>query len=247
MDKRILKIISVVLMAVTVISSAVYATADDSKAFQNTLEGNYYLSSAESLLGESFYRKNAGILQESIVNYSKMVQCYTSIYDLAIEKDFDEFVAAYKQGKSLSGLIQATNSYYTTVSGEWDVIPGTAEMKKVGDDFIVGTVYESDNGKMFCLPEDKTLNSEIDKQYNIDNTYGTFVIIYGIGCGILLSDGKQESVILLLPAQEIDIKTNTLFSADEFMTQINNLKESIVRPPVEMGVNSDGEINCIVG
>lgn len=209
-------------------------------------ERNYYEVMDPGLFDDAFYEANH-ILHGGKIDCSKIVQCYESIYNLAVEEDFDEFVAAYKQGTPLSKLIQATNSYYTTVSGEWDVIPGTAEMEKVGNDFIVGTVYETDNGSMFCFPENNELYSELCTRYDSDHTYATFTIFYGVGCTIVLSDGEQESVIFMDTIPELQLKANVLNSADQAMEKIIAARDSIVQPQYEPEVNSDGEINAVTG
>ena len=47
--------------------------------------------------------------------------------------------------------------------------------------------------------------------------------------------------------RKVCMSANILYSADQVMEKIIAAKDYIVRPSVEMEVNSDGEINAVAG
>ena len=49
------------------------------------------------------------------------------------------------------------------------------------------------------------------------------------------------------PNRHLGVEANVLYSADQVMEKITAAKDYIVRPSVEMEVNSDGEINAVTG
>ena len=219
-------------------------SAADISAF----EAKYYLPLGADAFDEQFYSENEGVLLGSTIDESKVVQSYELIYDPTIETDFDSLVTEFKHGKSFSELIRPTVYYYTLASGgNRDAVPGTAILEKVNGHFKVDSFVEADKGKVFCISNDQALYKEISDQYDPEEIEMKFITFYNIGYGILISDGQQESIVFTDPNRHLGVEANVLYSADQVMEKIIAAKDYIVRPPVEMEVNSDGEINCIVG
>ena len=254
MKNYILKITVTLLALSIIIFNAAVAVADNykitlkDKNLQECFMEKYYTSDSTELLDAQFYLKNEGVLLGSTIDESKVVQSYELIYDPTIETDFDSLVTEFKHGKSFSELIRPTVYYYTLVSGgKRDAIPGTAILEKVNGHFKVDSVVEADKGKAFCTSNDQALYKEISDQYDPEEIEMKFITFYNIGYGILISDGQQESIVFTDPNRHLGVEANVLYSADQVMEKIIAAKDYIVRPPVEMEVNSDGEINCIVG
>lgn len=217
----------------------------------SSFEAKYYLPLGVDAFDEQFYSENGEMLDWGKIDTSKVVQSYKLIYENPSAADeFDAFVTAYKKGKFLSELIEPDNEYYATVSvTNQSYSTGMVILEKENDRFMIHSCYLGDDNDswLFSFPNNGTLAADICSRYDPAATEVKFVMFSFIGCGLLFSDGQQESIVFTYPIQDLRVKANVLYSTDQVMENIIATRDSIVRPQHEPEVNSDGEINYWVG
>lgn len=217
----------------------------------SAFEAKYYLPLGADAFDEQFYSENGEMLDWGKIDTSKVVQRYKLIYENPSAADeFVAFVTAYKKGKFLSELIEPDNVYYATVNvPNQSYSTGMVTLEKENDRFMINSSYLGDDNDswLFSFPNNGTLAADICSRYDPAATEVKFVMFSFIGCGLLFSDGQQESIVFTYPIQDLRVKANVLYSTDQVMENIIAARDSIVRPQHEPEVNSDGEINYWVG
>ena len=234
-------------------SGSLQSQADEtiSAADISAFEAKYYLLLGADAFDEQFYSENGEMLDWGKIDTSKVVQIYQLIYENPSDADeFDAFVAAYKQGGSISELIEPKDMYYANVNvTNQSYSTGMVTLEKENDRFMINSSYLGDDNDswLFSFPNNGTLAADICSRYDPAATEVKFVMFSFIGCGLLFSDGQQESIVFTYPIQDLRVKANVLYSTDQVMENIIAARDSIVRPQHEPEVNSDGEINYWVG
>lgn len=208
-------------------------------------EKNYYETIDPALFDDAFYEAYF-ILEGGRIDSSKIVEVNGPVYTIHIIDEFDAFISDFESGKPLSEMIEP-HVYYSTLIGSTIQPEGeTALLDKDGSRFKVDSVV-SDSGTDFYFPSDKTLLSQICKLYEPEETTVQYVNLNPAGEGILFSDGKQEHIVFFYTAFVPGLEKGVLYSASYVMSAISAERDDIAHPPVEMEVNSDGEINAVTG
>lgn len=247
MNKKITKIISLILMLALLICSTIIVEAYDYKLVQTNIAESYYSPIEKDVLNANFYAENKAILDERVVNSENTVAIYETAFDFSSQKDFDNFITMYNSEKSLNDTILGTDAFFTTVYDKSNDTYSTALMGKENGKMSVGAIYVNDGGSLFNMPEEKTFFTEINKYCNLDTINCKYVIFKGVGSGILVTDGEQELVVLLAPAYYVPIEANTIFTADEFVGELIKYENTIVCGLGIYEINEEGEINYIIG
>ncbi len=234
-------------MFALIVCSTVIAQANDYNFVYNKIIENYYTPLEYDVSNENFYSENNAILANRIINEEKSVAIYETKFNLSSKNGFNNFIEIYNMKKSLDKALIATNSYFTMVYDKCDKTYSTALINKENNKMYVGAIYKGDNGFVFNFPNDKDISAKIDKYCNINTIHCKFVIINGVGSGILISDGKQELIDILSPAYYVPIEPNTLYTVDEFINKLVDIKNSIIYNTQPYKTNPNGELNYIIG
>lgn len=248
--KRFSKTIALICAIVVVLTCAIIAAANENMAIanaQNNIENAYYEANYDSLVDNVFYNENAEILNGGFVDSSKIVQGYKPKYDTLTNSGFNSFVNAYKEGKKFYELVEPSEWYYTVVTQNDGDSASSAVMKKDGNNFVIGAVYNGDNGSLFTYPTNSRLSANIALDLNMNNLDAKLITLYGVGYGILFHDSEREYVVFTYPCEGVNISKGTIYTAEEVITIISECKNNIVRDGVEFEINEDGETNYITG
>ena len=195
------------------------SSSSSSKPSQKNIKApNDYYVSLDYYLDSGFYgnRENAELLSGTTVDTARIIPVYSmkSSYDLMREQsEVDAFLQDYDNGVSISDMCEQSGTYYAALSdgntAYLELKNGVLRVSAVG-----GSPFK------FDFPS-KVSN------YDGNATSAKYLLITRLLRGILVSDGNEESFIVLESLDPFDkkFKTNTLYPISDIVEFIRNNKD----------------------
>lgn len=195
------------------------SSSSSSKPSQKNIKApNDYYVSLDYYLDSGFYgnKENAELLSGTTVDTARIIPVYSmkSRYNLMREQsEVDAFLQDYDNGVSISDMCEQNGSYYAALSdgntAYLELKNGVLRVSAVG-----GSPFK------FDFPS-KVSN------YDGNATSAKYLLITRLLRGILVSDGSNESFIVLESLDPFDkkFKTNTLYPISDIVEFIRNNKD----------------------
>ena len=195
------------------------SSSSSSKPSQKNIKApNDYYVSLDYYLDSGFYgnRENAGLLSGATVDSEHIVPAYSlkPRYDLMREQsEVDAFLQDYDNGVSISDMCEQSGTYYAALSdgntAYLELKNGVLRVSAVG-----GSPFK------FDFPS-KVSN------YDGNATSAKYLLITRLLRGILVSDGNEESFIVLEAYEPFsaEFKQNTLYPISDIVEFIRKNKD----------------------
>lgn len=198
-------------------SSAASSFASNPPQKEIKAPNDYYVS-LDYYLDSGFYgnRENAGLLSGATVDSEHIVPAYSlkPRYDLMREQsEVDAFLQDYDNGVSISDMCEQSSTYYAALSDG-----NTAYLELKNGVLRVSAV----GGSPFKFDFPSKVSNYDGNAVSAKNLAVTRLLR-----GILISDGNEESFIVLESLDPFDkkFKTNTLYPISDIVEFIRNNKD----------------------
>ena len=196
------------------------SSSSSSKPSQKNIKApNDYYVSLDYYLDSGFYgnRENAGLLSGATVDSEHIVPAYSlkPRYDLMREpSEVEAFLEDYDGGKALSDMCEQGESYYCVLSD------GSEAVLRLKNGVLKVSVVSGGSGSGFLFPAAVS-------GYDGNAVSAKNLAITRLLRGILISDGNEESFIILESLDPFDkkFKTNTLYPISDIVEFIRNNKD----------------------
>lgn len=195
------------------------SSSSSSKPSQKNIKApNDYYVSLDYYLDSGFYgnKENAELLSGTTVDTARIIPVYSmkSRYNLMREQsEVDAFLQDYDNGVSISDMCEQSGTYYAALSDE-----NTAYLELKNGVLRVSAV----GGSPFKFDFPSKVSNYDGNAVSAKNLAVTRLLR-----GILISDGNEESFIVLESLDPFDkkFKTNTLYPISDIVEFIRNNKD----------------------
>lgn len=196
------------------------SSSSSSKPSQKNIKApNDYYVSLDYYLDSGFYanEENAGLLSGATVDSGHIVPAYSlkPRYDLMREpSEVEAFLEDYDGGKALSDMCEQGESYYCVLSD------GSEAVLRLKNGVLKVSVVSGGSGSGFLFPAAVS-------GYGGNAVSAKNLAVTRLLRGILISDGNEESFIVLESLDPFDkkFKTNTLYPISDIVEFIRNNKD----------------------
>ena len=200
-------------------SSSATSSSSSSKPSQKNIKApNDYYVSLDYYLDSGFYgnKENAELLSGTTVDTARIIPVYSmkSRYNLMREQsEVDAFLQDYDNGVSISDMCEQSGTYYAALSDG-----NTAYLELKNGVLRVSAV----GGSPFKFDFPSKVSNYDGNAVSAKNLAVTRLLR-----GILISDGNEESFIVLESLDPFDkkFKTNTLYPISDIVEFIRNNKD----------------------
>lgn len=200
-------------------SSSAASSSSSSKPSQKNIKApNDYYVSLDYYLDSGFYgnKENAELLSGTTVDTARIIPVYSmkSRYNLMREQsEVDAFLQDYDNGVSISDMCEQSGTYYAALSDG-----NTAYLELKNGVLRVSAV----GGSPFKFDFPSKVSNYDGNAVSAKNLAVTRLLR-----GILISDGNEESFIVLESLDPFDkkFKTNTLYPLSDIVEFIRNNKD----------------------
>lgn len=200
-------------------SSSAASSSSSSKPSQKNIKApNDYYVSLDYYLDSGFYgnKENAELLSGTTVDTARIIPVYSmkSRYNLMREQsEVDAFLQDYDNGVSISDMCEQSGTYYAALSDG-----NTAYLELKNGVLRVSAV----GGSPFKFDFPSKVSNYDGNAISAKNLAVTRLLR-----GILISDGNEESFIVLESLDPFDkkFKTNTLYPISDIVEFIRNNKD----------------------
>lgn len=200
-------------------SSSAASSSSSSKPSQKNIKApNDYYVSLDYYLDSGFYgnKENAELLSGTTVDTARIIPVYSmkSRYNLMREQsEVDAFLQDYDNGVSISDMCEQSGTYYAALSDG-----NTAYLELKNGVLRVSAV----GGSSFKFDFPSKVSNYDGNAVSAKNLAVTRLLR-----GILISDGNEESFIVLESLDPFDkkFKTNTLYPISDIVEFIRNNKD----------------------